>query len=219
MTTDIYDIIYYFSLLSAALAGCWLFKKVEIQYKWLIVLLILTFISELIAKYVAFGLDKPNSIVYHIFTPLEYTLYVQIYTRAINSRKWNKILFGSAIALIGFEILNTIYFQPLTTTNTNTMILEGTLLVCMSLWLFLKIRETPSRESLLKNGIFWFNSAVLCYYSFSIILWGFHSMKVYLLDNPPQIIYDLNMLLSALLYVTFVIALILNSKRALSTSE
>jgi hypothetical protein len=219
MHLDIYDIIYYSNLLISALVGCVLFRKIEIQYKWLTVLIVLTLISEMTAKYVAYGLDKPNSIVYHFFTPLEYILLVIIFIYFINQKKWNRIITGSAAGLLVFEIVNTIYFQPLQETNTNTIIMESTLLVGLSLLLFLKIRETPSKQNILKKGVFWFNSAVLCYYSFNIIIWGFHSMKVYLLDNPPQIIYDFNMILSGILYLIYMLAIILNSKRVSETPE
>jgi len=36
-------------------------------------------------------------------------------------------------------------------------------------------------------------------------------MKVYTLENPPQVIYDLNLILSGLLYLTFSTAIILNT--------
>ncbi len=214
MTADIYDVFYYCSLLLSAVTGCYFYKKIETPYKWLTILLVFTLVSELIAKFIAYGMGHPNSIVYHIFTPIEYTLYVTIFLHFIQQKKWNKLFWLSAVALLLFEIVNTLFFQSLQETNTNTMILESCLLVCLSLLLFLKIRETPSKRNILKEGIFWFNSAVICYYSFNIIIWGFHNMEVYMLDNPPQFIYDFNMILSGLLYLTYLTAIFLNTKKS-----
>lgn len=208
---DVFDVFYYCSLLISAAAGCAYYKKTDLPYKWLTTLMILTLVSELIAKYIAFGIEISNSVVYHIFTPIEYTIYVIIFINFIQNNKLNILLWTSALLLLLFEIGNTIFFQPLQETNTNTMIAESTLLVILSLRLFLKIRATPSQQNILKRGDFWFASAVLCYYAFNILIWGFHSMKVYLLDNPPQIIYNVNMLLSGFLYITFITAIILNS--------
>lgn len=211
MKVDFYDIFYYGCLLLAAITGLWYFKKADTVFKGIAILILLTLISELIAKYIAFGLNKPNSIVYHLFTPVEYTIYVIIFQGFLDHKKWNTLLWLSAIGLFLFEIVNTIFFQSLSVTNTNVMITESVLLVFLSLMLFLKIRETPSIGNLLKEGVFWFNSAVLCYYAFNSLIWGFHNMKVYTLENPPQVIYDLNLILSGLLYLSFSTAIILNS--------
>jgi len=211
MPFDFYDIFYYGCLLLAAITGLWYFHKADTEFKWLAVLILLTLVSELIAKYIAYGLDKPNSIVYHVFTPIEYTIYVIIFQGFLDHKKWNALLWLSAIGLFLFEIGNTIFFQSLHETNTNVMITESVLLVFLSLMLFLKIRETPSSGNLLTEGVFWFNSAVLCYYAFNSLIWGFHNMKVYTLENPPQVIYDLNLILSGLLYLTFSTAIILNT--------
>ena len=212
MNVDFYDIFYYGCLLLSAITGLWYVHKVDREFKWLAILMLLTLISEMIAKYIAFGLNKPNNVVYHIFTPIEYTVYVIIFQGFLEHKKWNKLLWLSAIGLIFIEIINTIYFQPLDEMNTNVLIPESVFLVFLSLMLFLKIRETPSPENLLRAGVFWFNSAVLCYYAFSILVWGFHNMKVYLLDDPPKFIYDLLLVLSGFLYLTFSLAILLNRK-------
>ncbi len=211
MSADIYDLFYYFSLLISVGVGCFLYRKTDRPFKYLTLLLIVTLGSEMIAKYVAYGMDISNSVVYHIFTPIEYTIYVLIFINFIQKKNINRLLWISAAGLILYQIINTLLLQPIPEPTTNTMITESTLLVVLSLILFLKIRVTPSQQNILKRGDFWFASAVLCYYAFNILIWGFHSMKVYLLDNPPQIIYDVNMILSGLLYLTFTTAILLNA--------
>jgi len=212
MNFDFYDIFYYSCLLISAAIGLACLNKVERGFKWLAILMVLTVVSELIAKYLVYGLEKQdNNIVYHFFTPVEYAFYVIIFLQFLEDKKWHWRLWLSAIALFLFEILNTMYIQPLNVTSTNVIIAESVLLVFLSLVFFLKIRETPSQRILLREGVFWFNSAVLCYYAFSILVWGFHNMKVYNLDNAPQIIYDINMILSGLLYLSFSIAIVFNA--------
>lgn len=211
MLFDFYDIFYYGCLLLAVITGVWCFHKVDTEFKWIAILIFLTLISELIAKYIAFGLEKPNSIMYHVFTPIEYTIYVIIFQGCLDHKRWNTLLWLSAIGLFLFEIVNTIFFQSLHVTNTNVMITESVFLVFLSLMLFLKIRETPSIGNILREGVFWFNSAVLCYYAFNSLIWGFHNMKVYTLENPPKVMYELNLVLSGLLYLTFSMAIILNT--------
>jgi hypothetical protein len=211
MNIDIYDIFYYSCLSISAVTGMICLKKTDRGFKWLIILIIFTLCSELLAKYIAHGLDKPNNIVYHVFTPFEYAIYVIIFNHFMARRKWQTLLKASAIGLMLFEVINSLFFQSLRETNTNVMIVESAFLVLLSLLLFLIIRETPSPGNLLREGVFWFNSAVLCYYSFNILIWGFHNMKVYTLENPPQFMYDFNLILSGLLYMTYTTAILLHT--------
>ncbi len=220
MFIDFYHSFYYSLLIMASVISLLFFKRADKTFKWLAVLIMLTLISELVAKYISFSLHRSNAVVYHIFTPVEYFLYACIYKNFRHSKKWDRILVVSIGLLVGIEILNTIFFQPLQASDTNTMIVESVFLVFLSLNLFIKISESPVYKNLLKEGVFWFNCAVLCYYSFNILIWGFHSIKVYQLKYPPRIIYDINLLFSGLLYISYVTSILLNAayKRKFTTS-
>jgi len=208
MFTDFYRAFYYSFLIIAAVIGLLYFKKVDKTFRWVCLLIILTLISELIAKY--FSLHrKPNGIVYIIFTPVEYFVYVMIYTSFFDDKKWSKILFTSVACLVFAGIINTIFFQPAIETPTNTMNIESVLLVVLSLKLFINIREKPVYENVLSEGVFWFNSAVLIYYSFDILFWGFHNIA-FRLRNPPAIIYNGLLLFSGLLYIVYAVSVLVN---------
>jgi len=211
MFIEFYNVFYYSSLIISALIGIVYFKKVETPFRWIAILIWMTLLSEGVAKYIAYGIGQTNNEVYHIFTPLEYIIYIFIFTGFLNSKKWNAMLWLSAAGLVLLEIGNTIYFQSWKEMNTNTIITENVLLVFLSLVLFLRIRKIPFQQNLLKEGVFWFNSGVLCYYAYNIMISGLQSMKVYLLDNPPLVIYDFNLILSGLLYLTYSAAILLSS--------
>ena len=218
MFRDFYDSFYY-SLLIAATGTClFLFKRVQKPFRLLAILTVLTLVNELISKYVALVLHN-NSIVYHFFTPVEFLLYVLIYKEFFSEKKWARILWICFASLVLAEIFNTIFFQPLSVSNTNILLLENILLVVFSLGLFIKIRESAYYEDLLKEGIFWFNCAVLFYYAFSTLVWGFHSIKVYYLKNPPMIIYNFLLIFSGLLYTIFAFAVGINSITAKKRSR
>lgn len=211
MFSDFYHSFYYSFLIIAATFCTLYFNKVDKAFRWLSFLVIITLLSELTAKYISIGLHKPNSIVYHIFTSVEYGMYAVIYKMFFNnSKRWNTFLIVSFIVLAISEIFNTVYLQPLLVSNTNIMIAESVLLVALSLGLFIRIRETPVYNNILKEGVFWFNSAVLVYYSFNILVWGFHNIKIYQLKNPPNIIYNINLLFSGLLYLVYAASVFLN---------
>lgn len=207
-----YFIFYCVSLGIAVAVGIIFFTKEESAYLWLTILVITTLVSESIAAYLGDTTrDRNNNITYHFFTPVEYFIYANIFTRFFNSKWWTKFLRWSALALIILEIVNTIYLQPLDIFNSNIQILENILLVFLSLMLFVHIRASYMSAHLLWEGVFWFNSIVLIYYTFNILIAGFQSLKVYEMKDPPTIINYMNLFLSGLLYLVYAFAIYLNA--------
>lgn len=206
-----YRIFYFSCLLLSTVIGLRYIKKVDTGFKWLVILILLTLVNEIVARICLYGLIDTNNIIYNIFTPIEYTIYVIIFTQFLNSKKYQKLLWLSALGLFLMEILNTFFFQPLNQLGTYVIMVESVLLVFLSLVLFLKIRESPSQGNLLREGVFWFNSAVLCYYAFSTFHWGFHNMEVYNMEDPPLILYDIFKIMSGILYLSFSTAIFLNA--------
>jgi hypothetical protein len=208
MFTDFYHTFYYTILIIAAIATALYFNSVDSPFRLVCLLVLLTVLSEFIARYCKVNY-RTNNIVYLIFTPIEFSMYAMIYKRFLNDNKWTKILYITIACLIFATVINSIFFQPPLKTPTNIMDIESVLLVILSLKLFIDIREKPVYEKVTTEGVFWFNSAVLFYYSFAILFWGIHNM-VYRLTNPPVIIYDALLLFSGLLYVVYVVSVFLN---------
>lgn len=208
MFTDFYRAFYYSVLIMAAGVGLLCFKKSDKTFRWMCSLIILTLISELIAWYFKFH-RKPNGAVYIIFTPVEYFLYAMIYKSFFDDKKWTKILYLSVACFIFIEVINTFFFQSANEAPTNIINIESVLLVILSLKLFIGIREKPVYENILYEGVFWFNCAVLFYYSFDILFWGFHNV-VFRLSKPPVIIYNGLRLFSGFLYIVYAVAVLLN---------
>ena len=222
--SDFYHACYYCILLLVTAFSFLYFKRADKAFKWICVLITLTCLSELLAKYVGLCYGS-NGIVYDIFVPIEYFIYANIYRSFLNSAKWNKILSISVGFLFVVDIINMIFFQPvkkvtskltgITTTivevPTNAMNVEMVMLVFLSLLLFINIREKPVYENITSEGVFWFNSAVLFYYSFSILIWGFYGV-VYNMEDPPKISNNMLLLSSGLLYMLYVFSILLNSR-------
>ena len=210
MFTTSYHSFYYISLLLAALISGFLLRRTTPAFKWLSILVLYTVTSESVAAYLKYSLGQTNNLVYNIYPFVQFVLYAVIYSFLFNSKLWNRVLLVFVLVFFSAGVLNTLFFEPLTSSNTNSMILESLLLVFLSLSLFNKIRNDSEYDSILKESIFWFNCAILLYYPFTILIWGFHSIKVYQLENPPLIIYYINLVFSGLLYLTFTAAIIMN---------
>jgi hypothetical protein len=210
MFINFYHSFYYSILIASALTALVLFRGLDTVFKWLAILLFATLLSELIAKYISFSLRKSNNPVYHIFTIIEYILYAFIYSYFFSTKKYRSFLIISAWGLLGLEIINVLFFQNLQTDNTNTMMLESLLLIFLSLTLFMEIKNSLKYKNIFQEGIFWFNCAVLFYYSFSVLIWGLHGLKIYELKDQPMVVYDLILLLSGLLYLFYSFSIVLN---------
>lgn len=211
MFTDFYHSFYYTILVIGALTGLVFVMRVDAPFKWLSILLLATLISEVVAKFFPSEFKTTNNNpVYHVFTIIEYLIYAIIYSYFFNSIFWTRLLTISVLFLIVAESINVVFFQPFQFTPTNSMILESLLLIFLSLSLFLKLRTNIAYANIFMEGVFWFNSSVLCYYSFNILIWGFHSIKVYELKNPPTIIYNLILLLSGVLYLLYAASIVLH---------
>lgn len=205
---------YYLVLFLSAVFVVLNIQKSKKAFFSLSLLIVVTACSEIIAKVFSYVTEISNSAVYHIFTPVEYIIFTCMYWQLLTGRTWKTLLVISCIFLCVAEVLNTIFFQPLAASNTNIMILESVFLVFFSLILFAEIKDYMPYENLLAEGVFWLNSAVLIYYAFNILVWGFHSVKIYTLENPPVIIYRINLLFSALLYLIYVYSIRLSLRTA-----
>src|SRR5258705_4491150 len=201
--SDFYHITYYTSLIIGALIGLLYITKVNAPFKYLCFLIIITLFSELLAKYFVFGLKINSNIIYHFFVIVEYGFYCIIFHYLFESKKVTKFLLLSFLLLTVGEIGNTIFFQSINVSNTTILILEAILLVVWSLFLFRTIRDEDVIYIIFLKPTFCFSSAVLIYYSCNTLIWGFHSLKIYKLVRPPIIIYDINLILSGILYLFF----------------
>ncbi len=206
--SDFYHGCYYCILPITMVISVVYYKGADKVFKLICVLIILTCISEFTALYFKYH-KWYNGIVYNIFTPIEYFIYANIYSRFLNNKKWFKGLWISFAFLVIAEILNILFLQNINRYPTNIIKLESVLLVYLSLQLFTSMRDKPVYENILREGVFWFNSAVLFYYSFDILTSAFYDIMPSL-AKPEKINGHLLLLFSGLLYITFAGSILIN---------
>lgn len=143
----------------------------------------------------------------HLLTVLEFALITWFYYEALEGLLKRK----TALALVGLfsaaAILNSVFFQALTTFNTNARSLEGVLVIILALMCFYKILSEMKIKKLGQYPVFWINTGFLLYYSGGVLLFGFSN---YLLKfNKPinMYVWALHGLFSALLYVFIAVGL------------
>lgn len=213
MFSDFYHGFYYTTLMLSAIMGIFLFSKVNLVFKCVCILILLTLINEMIARYFKMVLERNNGIIYNIFTPVEFFFYLCIYGLLFQNKKIWKALAAGFLFLLLAEIANAVLLQPFRSPATNIMSLENVMLVFLALAAFAHLRSFHLTGDIMQEPMFWFNSAVLIYYAYNILFWGFHNLRVYNLQDPPMLLYQVNLLMSAALYLVFIFATWLNAKQ------
>lgn len=204
---NIFQVSYYSILIIGVVISIVVFKKVTTPFKFLCLLISITTVSEIIAKWLSYYKHN-NSLVYHIFVPVEFILYCCVFS-VLYTRKLNFII-KNAIFIIVVELINTLFYQNVNTSNTNVILLESTMIVIYIFRLFQKIVLANEMNDIKKSSLFWFGCGGLFYYSCSILIWGFHTYMISSLRNPPKVIYELLLILSCGLYLVYFKAIYLD---------
>jgi hypothetical protein len=173
--------------------------------KWISFLLLLTLVSEMIAKYTTVVYQN-DMYVYHVYSPLELLLLSLYFNERIALlKKYNVGLFIGGAGII-LAVLNAILWQPLHTINSVFLMYEGFAVIGLCLYSFYRL--LMDEEEILKNVHFWFTTILLIYWSFVFFYWGLYayfmnSFRAYL----PTII-DIFQVVNIITYAGFAIIFI-----------
>src|SRR5688572_7721569 len=113
MFTDPVHSFYYGALMVSVLLSIVFIKQLRPAFRYLAILIILTFISESTAKFISFVLKGNSNVVYHFFVVIEFGLYALVYHYLFNTKKWSVLLIWCSICLLIAEGGNSLLFQPL----------------------------------------------------------------------------------------------------------
>jgi len=159
ITTYLYDVI----LLGVAMIGIIRFNQQTLPFRILAIAAICT-LSLVILEDIFIARYQNNAPIYHIEAISGYTFYTLIYYHLFTDKLIKRFVIFSLIILIPFSIYNAIYLQSFikifpTFVNLPTL----GLLAIMSLLLFNQMLTAPSHVPLLRQSVFWYNSAILFY--------------------------------------------------------
>jgi hypothetical protein len=167
----LFENIIYLSILGlAAILSLIHIKNMNKASKYMVLYLIVTFLSELIAN--TFSITfKNNLVIYNIYSPIQLLILGVYFNEAISSFKSrNAGFYIGGIGLILYFI-NAILFQnPLKELNTNFIIFECFLIIAMSLCSFYELLA-GEEINIHFNPKFWFSSLLLIFWSFTFFYW------------------------------------------------
>ena len=149
--------------------GLMFFRRLEKARRILLILMACSLIAQLIA--LDYFLDKKSNLfVYHFYLPIEVLLLGNIYKIWLRGY-WKKALIETLIwSFVLFAILNTLFFQGLDQMNTHALFVAGSMLIIFAIAYFYRVLDEMKEEALEKSPAFWINTAVLLYYSGSLLI-------------------------------------------------
>lgn len=167
---DIYiiRIIYYCVLIAGICIGIKNFQKLEIGYKWIFLLLLITLITELIAYYLAVKIKNSNPI-YHVNTVLYFSILNVIFYYFTESKRIKIFCIYSIPVFALIAIANIIFHDGIYSFPAIPSSLDGIKNIFLSFALYYSISNNVDDKPLTKNTVFIFNTAVLLFNVLTIL--------------------------------------------------
>ncbi len=111
-----------------------------------------------------------------------------------------------------YAILNSLTYQKLNSFPSINIIISNLLLVIYSIYFLKHLIDLDPFQTLLKNPLFWFNTAVLVYFTLQIFIWGIMN---YLIRNKKNvdIILIFGVCVSIFYYAFLGLSIVLDNKR------
>ena len=188
------------------------YRNISYNLKPLLWLCLLHLIIELLADYLhyAFTPSVENMFLYHLLTPLDYSLLILFFYRTFTTVDLKRVLLWSVLGYWIVALFFTLYNGPFDQVNTLAFMTESLLVTC---WCFLFFRGLLSRSDNYvpeRDPTFWIVVAILFYFVGSFFIYG--SLN-YFADNDLQLasrIYFAGYAFYYVLYGTIGVTCLLN---------
>ncbi|MDR3696768.1 hypothetical protein [Mucilaginibacter sp.] len=160
---SIIEFFYWLLLLIVSGVGIMRYKKLTLPFKILSCSVLIVFFFNILAKVFSFRY-KNNAPILQTESITEYVIYALIYFYLFKNKAIKKVIFASIVILFVFFIINAIFLQPfLKVFPTNIYLPTQILFAIFSLLLFKQMLLYPSKVNIVKQGVFWYNTAMFIY--------------------------------------------------------
>ncbi len=154
---------YEFLLLIVSSTGIVFYKRLTLPFKVLSISIICSFIIAILSN-ILVAKHQTNAPVLHVESVSEFVFYALTYYYLFTNQKIKNVVIIFIIAVILFSIFNALFLQPFNKIfPTNVSLLTLGILVAFSLLLFKEMLLYPLITPILKQGVFWYNTAIVFY--------------------------------------------------------
>lgn len=217
MNFDFFDLIIKVAQLSILLpiAIAFLrFRSLSKVQRLLLILLLVSLTISSIARYL-WSLKENNLYLLHYYTVLEYCFWSGIFYLFFEGKFMKRFIVCTGILFIAFAILNSVFWQDLSSFNSYSRSVESILLVGFSIYYYLKMFKEEKILILEKNVSFWINAAVLVYFSGSFLLFGFSNLLLRLNSHEKIEVWGIHGVFLIIHYILITIGLWIRPEKRL----
>jgi hypothetical protein len=193
------------------------YKKLNKPFKLLSLLLFFSFLLDVANQYVNVRY-KNNAPLSHIATIVDYTFYAGIYYYLFKSKYIKKLVFTSILLIAVFFFINALFLQPFYKVFPSNVLLASQILyVIFSMLLFKQMLMYPVQINIVKQSIFWYNTAIL-FFSTTMFL-NLALMNYYRLHNHKIfIVYYFWYTITIIFDLLLVIAILVDRKEIIKNN-
>jgi hypothetical protein len=185
-------VLYLVVILYSSIIGLIKFRRLDLAFKLLTLLLMGTFVSETIST-ISMYVFRNNSLNGKIYLSFHIIAFGLIYYNLFDKPTIRKIILSiTAVFFLSSIIINFIHAPRLL--PSYMIMVQSLLLVGYSILYFFKLFQAPTEEEIISSSKLWFNSSVLIYFSSSFVIWA----SFYYLYLHKRVYLDLNLILTLL---------------------
>ncbi|MCZ4409114.1 hypothetical protein O3Q51_09855 [Cryomorphaceae bacterium 1068] len=161
--------VYYLILISGFLFGLIQFKRLSLAARGVWMIITVSLFLELIGSYLSMVIrnSSPSTHFVNIFHLLA---YAYAFSKYATNKKLERGFIIAGILLACFAVINLVWIQGLYQSPTKSTMMLNVAVVLGSLITFYTMIKKPSQTPLLKQELFWFNTATLVFYSSTFFL-------------------------------------------------
>lgn len=194
------------SIVINVLIGLHRWPRLGISQRYLVLLVSIAVIAEL-GAFILRGYGEPTYVIFHIYAVLEYVLLSGIFMNAFGQSKLSVTLRWSILFVIVFAMLNALLWQPLSSPNTNVVIVSGLILISISTLFLFRILNRMAYRHIERSAMFWISISVLIYFASTVLMFAFLTELVPWDMKVTGSVLILNAVFNVIHYICFTIAL------------
>lgn len=209
MGTEFYQVLAFVPLvimLFGVIVGFIKFTTLGPIQRLVVFLMSLALIADL-TSYLLMKAEISTYPVFHFYAPFEYSLLILVFVQFFKRSKIKRLLYLSIPAVWGWALSNMMFWQDITTANTNVTSVLSLTLVLMSVLAFFKILSETIYSRIERSSFFWVITAIIIFFSSSFLLFAYSNwLKPISVENAMNV-WLLHVFFNIIHYLCFNIAL------------
>ncbi len=169
--------IIYLLIIAAGSIFSLLKLKSMAKIKPLSLLLIITFISELTSRILAYYFKNSNP-VYHFLNPIQCVIWGVFFYNTLGTTIKKNAVFVVSIVLILYAFVDSIFLTGLYKFPDTFLSIQSIIFICFGILLFFEKLDTPTQENIFKDPIFIISLSVIWFYLISFLFFSFHQFTL-----------------------------------------